>query len=311
MSKQSTRMTRKTVSQRPLVNLSVIIPQSLESSSVPENAPSTSASSFEKTNNNKKRKRERESKRDQVMDFVEELEKSCPFNPRRRSSRLVEAVLSILSIDVRSPINKGKGGGGCIPSRPIGSDDVEEGHHETLSHIDFTRLLKFMDGALKCERTGCFYDSDRNIVTEAIKVLSLLENIKDVEFTNRFRTHNIVHTKEYAGFLTGSEPLCELIPVLVYYIRAKGLDRLSNRIVTQLRELFIKRLKSIAATPHLKKRRIFSGKKRFHMSDWTIYNNADYEENDVNYDPELVKKGHKFWLREYDDHSDYYDDDEE
>ena len=307
MSKQSTGMTRKTVSQRPLVNLSVIIPtQSLESSSVSENAPSTSASSFEKTNNNKKRKRESGS--DQVMDFVEELENSCLSNPRRRSSRLVEPVLCI---DVQSPTNKGKGGGECIPSRPISSDDVEEGHHETLSHIDFTRLLKLMDWALKCEPTGCFYDSDRNIVTEAIKVLSLLENIKDVESTIRFRTHNIVHTKEYAGFLTGSEPLCELIPVLVYYIRAKGLDRLSNRIVTQLRELFIKRLKSIAATPHLKKRRIFSGKKRFHMSDWTIYNNADYEENDVNYDPELVKKGHKFWLREYDDHSDYYDDDEE
>ena len=307
MSKQSTRMTRKTVSQRPLVNLSVIIPtQSLESSSVSENAPSTSASSFEKTNNNKKRKRESGS--DQVMDFVEELEQSCLSNPRRRSSRFAE---DDLCTDVQSPINKGKGGE-RIPSRPIGSDDdVEEGHHEILSHIPFMRLLRLVDWALKCEPTGCFYDSYWNIVTRSIKELSLLENIKDVESTIRFRTHNIVHTKEYAGFLTGSEPLCELIPVLVYYIRAKGLDRLSNRIVTQLRELFIKRLKSIAATPHLKKRRIFSGKKRFHMSDWTIYNNADYEENDVNYDPELVKKGHTFWLREYDDHSDYYEEDEE
>ena len=303
MSNQSTKNTRRIVAQRRSASLPVVMPpQSLESSSLSENAPSPSPSS---SSNNKKRKREKE--RDPVMVFVAELENShlVYSSSRRRSSRS-RLVNGSVIIDLKNPINKGKREG--IPLRStLGLDNDKEGHHSDLSHIPFMRLLQLADMAIKCETTGCLYDSDENIVTEAIKVLSLHENLEDVKFTYRFRTHNVFHTREYAASLTGDEPLSELIPLLVYYIRAKGLDRLSARVVTQLRELFIQRLKSVAAKTHLKKRRMYTGKVGFHTTDWTIYNNAYYEDNDSTYDRELAEKGHKFWMREYDDHSDYYE----
>jgi hypothetical protein len=300
MSEQSTRMTRKTVAKRRLATLPVVMPsQSLENSSLSENASSPPPSS----SNNKKRKRESEV--DDVMVLVNKLENShlVYSSSRRRSSRLVSPSLTI---DLSNPINKGKRG--CITLRPsLGLDNDKDGHHEILSHIPFMRLLGLVDMAIKCETTGCLYDSDDNIVTYAIKELSLLPNSKDAEFTYRFRTHKTLHTKEYAAFLTGDEPLSELIPLLVYYIRAKGLDRLSDRVVTQLRELFIQRFKTIAAKTHLKKRRVYSGRIKFHTRDWTIYNNAYYEENDSTYDRELAQQGHTFHMREYDDQSDYYE----
>jgi hypothetical protein len=78
-------------------------------------------------------------------------------------------------------------------------------------------------------------------------------------------------------------------------------------VVTQLREFIISRFKTIAAKTHLKKRRVYTGKIGFHTRDWKIYNNAYYEENDSTYDRELAEQGHTFWMREYDDQSDYYE----
>ena len=291
MSKASTKTTRKT--------LSVEIPShSLESQSL---SPSVSPS-FKTTN----KKRKRGSERDPLVLLVKKLENShLPnLNRYRRSSRLTG---DLLSIDLKSPINKGKDNKGKDIPRRLTNDheDDEDGHHESLSHIPLIRLLQLLDMAIKCEPSGLVYDSPDSVVTSAIQHLSKLANLPDVESRYRFRTHNVLHSNYTVDTLIGDEPLCTLIPLLVYFIGAKGLDRLSDKMVTQLRELFIKRLKNIALKPHLKKRRIFTGKKGFHMRDWTIYPNADYEENDSLYDKELVKKGHKFFLREYDDHSDY------
>ena len=269
----------------------------LEASLAPSASLSPSPSSSLEKKKNNKRKREGEEE-DPVMELYQKLTDSLSEYERNND---------FIPIDVKRPTNKGKER--RIPPRETLqlTADVDS-HHKLLTPLTLQKLLKFMDMAVKSERSGRFYDSDDNIVVQAIKQLARRHNLPGVEKTPRFRTHNSVHQQEHVDKLTGDEPLSELIPVLVYFIGAKGVDCLSKDIQADLKKFFIKRFKSISEKPNLKMRSVYRGKKGFHTSSWTIYDNAAYEENDVNYDRELVRQGRcECWLREYGEHSDYDD----
>lgn len=276
---------------------STLVLEAMLTSLAPSTSISPSSSSSEKKKNNK-RKREAEEEEDPVMKLYQLLTDSLSEDERNND---------FISIDVERPMNKGKDR--RIPSRETLqlTADVDS-HHKLLTTLRLPQLLKLMDMAVKSEPSGCVYDSDDNIVVKAIKLLVRLDNLPDVERTPRFRTHNFAHQPKHVDKLTGDEPLSELIPLLVYFIGAKGVDCLSKDIQADLKKFFIKRFKSISEKPNLKRRQMYRGKKGFHTSSWTIYDNAAYEENDVTYDGELVRQGRcECWLREYGEHSDYDD----